>query len=412
MNLSKHLDMLWMREAFVRINRRSAPGVDGEDVEAFAANLEENLSQLLEQAKAGSYRAPLVLRKHIPKNETETRPIGIPTTANKVLERAVVMLLEPIYEKEFIETSYGFRRKRSAHQALEVIWHWLMKHGGGWVLDVDVSRYFDTIQHGHLREILRKRVKDGVVLRLIDKWLKAGVWENGQISYRDEGSPQGGVISPMLSNIYLNEVLDQWFMREVRPRLRGEALLVRFADDFVILLSDPTDASELKELLPERFGQYGLTIHPEKTKLVDFRRPVPSDKADTFDFLGFTHYWGKTRKGGTAVKRKTCAKKMRKALGAIDDWCKKNRHRPLKRQHEKLCQKIQGHYAFYAITGNSRALGEFFDQARQCWRKWLSRRSSKKAMTWERYNALIHGPYRLPPPRIIHYPKAQGTFIF
>lgn len=412
--LSHHMDLLWMREAYRQLNANSAVGVDGESVAAFGERLDERLRELLEQAKSGSYRAPPVLRKQIPKNEKETRPIGIPTTANKVLERAVVMLLEPIYEQDFIEDSYGFRRNRSSHDALEVIRQSLMQMGGGWVLDVDVQKYFDTIQHGHLRDILRKRVKDGVILRLINKWLKAGVWENGQIEYSTEGTPQGGVVSPMLSNIYLNEVLDQWFTKEVQPHLQGKARLVRFADDFVILFEHKADAEQVKDLLPERFGQYGLTIHPEKTRLVDFRRPDEAGKIkpQTFDFLGFTHYWGTTRKKGKAVKKKTAGKKMQRAVRAIDDWCKANRHERVHHQHATLSKKIRGHYAYYGVTGNSRALGEFLDLVRKSWRKWLNRRNNKRGMPWDRYNAMLRGPYALPPPRIIRRSDPQTHFAF
>ena len=412
--LSHHMDLLWMQQAYRQLNRHSAVGVDGESVAAFGERLDERLLELLEQAKSGSYRAPPVLRKQIPKNEKETRPIGIPTTANKVLERAVVMLLEPIYEQDFMDDSYGFRLNRGTHDALEVIRQWLMRKGGGWILDVDVQKYFDTIQHGPLRDIVRNRVKDGVILRLINKWLKAGVWENGQIEYNTEGTPQGGVISPMLSNIYLNEALDQWFIREVQPRLRGEAKLVRFADDFVILFAHKADAEQVKGLLPERFRQYGLTIHPEKTKLVDFRRPdrAAKGKPQTFDFLGFTHYWGSTRNQGRAVKKKTAAKKFKRAVQAIDEWCKANRHVSVRHQHAKLCQKIRGHYAYYGVTGNSRALGRFLELVRKCWRKWLNRRNNHSGMPWARFNAMIRSPYALPPPRILRRSDPQTHFVF
>ena len=410
--LHHHLDMLWMREAFKRLNPKSVAGIDEQSVKDYAVELESNLRSLLERAKKGTYRAPPVKRKHIPKNEKETRPIGIPTTENKVLERAVVMLLEPIYEIDFIECSYGFRVRRSAHQALESIRQWLMQHGGGWVLDVDIRKYFDTIDHAHLRKILRQRIKDGVILRLIDKWLKAGVWEDGHLSYPEVGSPQGGVISPMLSNIYLHEVLDEWFIGEVVPELQGQAHLVRFADDFVILFTEEAEAREVKAQLPERFGKYGLEIHPEKTQLVDFRHPYRQErgrKPATFSFLGFTHYWGRTRRGGQAVKKKTAKEKLCKAIGVMDDWCKQNRHEKVRVQHTNLCQKIRGHYAYYGVIGNIRSLGRFYEAVRVTWRKWLSRRSSKKAMPWKRYERYLDGPFRLPTPRIIHKAQLQLT---
>jgi len=254
--LSHHLDLLWMREAYGRVRRDSAPGVDGQTVAGYGDNLEANLRDLLERAKSGRYRAPLVKRVHIPKSETETRPIGMPTAENKVLERAVVMLLEPVYEREFLDCSFGFRPGRSAHQALEAVREAVMAMGGGWVLDVDVQKYFDTIPHQRLREVLSLRIRDGVIGRLVGKWLKAGIWEAGRVSYPEAGTPQGGVISPMLSNIYLHEVLDGWFERTIKPGLHGRAELIRFADDFVVICEEREDAEALLAQVTERFRSY------------------------------------------------------------------------------------------------------------------------------------------------------------
>src|SRR6202030_3743146 len=222
--LAHHLDLAWMREAYRRTRKDGATGVDGQSAQQYAERLEENLRSLLERAKAGTYRAPPVRRVHIPKGSgAETRPIGIPTFEDKVLQRAVAMVLEAVYEQDFLDCSYGFRPGRSAHQALDALWKEAMDMGGGWVLEVDIRKYFDSLDHGHLREILRRRVHDGVLLRLIGKWLNAGVLEDGSVSYPDAGTPQGGVISPLLANIFLHEVLDVWFDREVKPRLRGKA---------------------------------------------------------------------------------------------------------------------------------------------------------------------------------------------
>ena len=374
--LSHHLDLLWMREAYGRVRRDSAPGVDGQTVAGYGENLEANLRDLLERAKSGRYRARLVKRVHIPKSETETRPIGMPTVENKVLERAVVMLLEPVYEREFLDCSFGFRPGRSAHQALEAVRNAVMAMDGGWVLDVDVRKYFDTIPHQKLREVLSLRIRDGVIGRLVGKWLKAGIWEAGQVTYPAAGTPQGGVISPMLSNIYLHEVLDGWFERTIKPGLRGRAELIRFADDFVVICEKREDAETLLAQVTERFQSYGLTIHPEKTRIVDFRHPWKGDRnPQTFDFLGFTHYWGKTRGGGWAVKRQTKGKKFRAALQQIGEWCKRNRHAPLAQQHRQLSEKVRGHYAYYGIRGNHRALASFRHEAKRLWHYWLSRRS-------------------------------------
>lgn len=400
--LSHHLDMLWMRAAYGKVRRDSAPGVDGQTVADYGENLEANLQSLLERAKSGTYRAPLVKRVHIPKSETETRPIGMPTVENKVLERAVAMLLEPVYETEFLDCSYGFRPGRSAHQALDAVRAAVMAMNGGWVLDVDVRKYFDTIPHQKLRDVLSLRIRDGVIGRLVGKWLKAGVWEAGQVTYPEAGTPQGGVISPMLSNIYLHEVLDGWFERAIKPRLHGRAELIRFADDFVVVCEKREDAEALLAQVSERFQSYGLTIHPEKTRIVDFRHPWKSDrKPETFDFLGFTHYWGKTLAGGSAVKRKTKGKKVRAALDKIGAWCKKNRHETMEHQHRKLSEQVRGHYAFYGIRGNHRALACFCHEATRLWHYWLNRRSREKTgggRLWE----LLNGRFRLPAARIVH----------
>jgi len=400
--LSHHLDLLWMREAYGRVRRDSAPGVDGQTVADYGENLEANLQSLLERAKSGTYRAPLVKRVHIPKSETETRPIGMPTVENKVLERAVAMLLEPVYETEFLDCSFGFRPGRSAHQALDAVRAAVMAMKGGWVLDVDVRKYFDTIPHQQLRDVLSLRIRDGVIGRLVGKWLKAGVWEAGQVSYPEAGTPQGGVISPMLSNIYLHEVLDRWFERAIKPRLSGRAELIRFADDFVVVCEKREDAEALLAQVRERFQSYGLAIHPEKTRIVDFRSPWTGEhQPQTFDFLGFTHYWGKTLGGGYAVKRQTKGKKFRAALSAIGDWCKKNRHEPMAQQHRKLSEKVRGHYAYYGIRGNHRALACFCREATRLWHYWLARRCRGHHGTgrlWE----LLSTHFRLPAARIVH----------
>lgn len=402
--LHHHLDLLWLGEAFRRVRRDSAPGVDAVSVADYEQDLEGNLKDLLERVKSGSYKAPPVRRCYIPKNGSETRPIGIPTTENKVLERAIVMLLEPIYESDFHDCSYGFRPQRGPPQALSNIRAQLMGMKGAWVVDVDIRKYFDSIPHEKLREILRYRIKDKVILRLIDKWLKAGVWENGQVSSFDEGTPQGGVISPMLSNIYLHEVLDKWFYQQIQPHLAGKAQLTRFADDFLLVVEKREDAEGLFVKLEERLSQWGLTIHPDKTSLIDFRHPwYSSAKPGTFTFLGFVHYWGKTRGGGRAVMKKTAKQRFNRILKNIEQWCKHNRHQPLAWQHRRLCEKLRGHCSYYGITGNSHALTHLRYEVLKVWHKWLNRRSRKRdGMRWKRFNVLISGPYYIPQMNIVH----------
>jgi len=272
--LAHHIDVDWLREAHRQTRKDGARGVDGQSAEQYGEQLEDNLRSLLERAKAGTYRAPPVRRVNIPKGDgSQTRPIGIPTFEDKILQRGVKMLLEAVYETSFHDFSYGFRPNRSAHQACEALRSATMEMGGGWVLEVDIKGFFDTLDHEHLRTILHQRVRDGVILRLIGKWLNAGVMEGLQLHQPEAGTPQGGVISPLLANIYLHEVLDEWFMSEVRPRLKGHATLVRYADDFVFVFAKKEDAERVLDVLPKRFGKYGLTLHPVKTRLVAFQRP-------------------------------------------------------------------------------------------------------------------------------------------
>jgi len=277
-SLAYLMDIDWLAEAFRRTRKDGAAGVDGQTGADYEKDLEANLQSLLDRAKSGTYRAPPVRRVHIPKggSTTETRPIGIPTLEDKVLQRAVAMLLEPIYEQDFYDCSFGFRPGRSAHQALETLWQRTMDSHGGWILEVDIRKFFDTLDHAHLREFLRRRVRDGVLTRLIGKWLQAGVLEDGAVTYPEAGSPQGGVISPVLSNIFLHYVLDEWFEREVKPRLRGKAYLIRYADDFVIGFSQEEDAKRVLAVLPQRFGKYGLALHSDKTQLIPFQPPSTS----------------------------------------------------------------------------------------------------------------------------------------
>ncbi len=269
-----------------------------------------------------------------------------------------------------------------------------MDMSGGWVLEVDIRKFFDEVDHGQLREVLRKRVRDGDILRLINKWLKAGALEEGKDQRLKQGTPQGGVISPLLANIFLHEVLDQWFEAEVKPRLDGEAHLVRFADDAVLLFQDETDARRVLSALPKRFGKYGLRLHPEKTRLVPFDRPPkgmkkPRRKPGTFDLLGFTHYWARSRRGNWVVKRKIAKDRMSRATRALDQWCRANRHRPIPEQWRVLVRKLQGLYAYYGIIGNVRKLRMIRYQATRSWRKWLDRRSQRGKMTWEHFQKLL-----------------------
>jgi RNA-directed DNA polymerase len=417
-SLAHHIDLRWLYEAYLRVRPDGAAGVDGQTVEDYTANLRENLQSLLDRAKSGTYRAPAVRRVHIPKGTGgDTRPIGIPTFEDKVLQRAVVMVLEAVYEQDFLDCSYGFRPGRSAHQALDAVWQQTMGSGGGWIVEVDIQKFFDTLDHAHLRDLLRQRILDGVLLRLIGKWLNAGVLEDGAVTYPEAGTPQGGVVSPLLANVYLHYVLDVWFERDVKPRLKGRAFLVRYADDFVMGFACEEDARRVLEVLPKRFGKYGLTLHPDKTRLVPFQRPAQSSaspkssargQAGSFDLLGFTHYWGRSRRGFWVVKRKTAQGRLSRALRTIAQWCRLNRHQPLAEQHNTLVQKLRGHFGYYGITGNGLSLQWFRDGVIRIWKKWLARRRRRGFLSWAIFGRLLQ-QYVLPPVRVVHSVYHRGS---
>jgi group II intron reverse transcriptase/maturase len=408
--LAHHIDLDWLREAHHRTRKDGATGVDGETADEYAMHLEDNLRSLLERAKSGTYRAPPVRRAYIPKDNGEMRPLGIPTFEDKVLQRAVAMVLEAVYEEEFLDCSYGFRPGRSAHQALDALRAEASKMAGGWVVEIDIRKYFDSIDHGRLREVLRRRIRDGAIERLIGKWLNAGVLEDGSVSHPNAGSPQGGVVSPILANIFLHDVLDVWFHRDVRPRLQGRGHLVRYADDAVMLFESEEDARRVLDVLPKRFGRYGLTLHPDKTRLLAFKRPPRierkrgddddgPDEPGTFDFLGFTIYWGKSFSTGRwVVKMQTASDRFRRALKRIVQWCKANRHAPLLEQQQALNRKLRGHYGYFGRPGNSRRCWQLYDQVRQQWRKWLRRRS-QLGLHWDAMDHVLRRYPLLAPNR-------------
>ena len=407
--LAHHIDEALLHIAHSHTRKDGAPGVDMETAKEFSADLSARLADLHERFKSGLYRAPPVRRTYIPKADGGRRPLGLPTFEDKVLQRAVTMVLEALYEQEFLPCSYGFRPGRSAHQALSDLRQELMRTHGGWLLDVDIKGFFDNLDHNHLRSFLDKRVGDGVIQRAIGKWLKAGVLEDGRMVRPETGTPQGGVISPLLANVYLHEVLDTWFHDDILPRFRGHGRLIRYADDFVIVCEREDDARRVLAVLPKRFGRFGLELHPEKTRLLNFRRPQSDadgkgrgddgNGPGSFDFLGLSHHWGRTRNGGWAIKQRTMKSRLNRSIKTIAEWCRRFRHLPVAVQHRKLSQKVRGHYNYYGITGNSMALGKFHRSVIRVWHKWLDRRSQKRSMSWERFWRLYER-YPLPPPRV------------
>jgi RNA-directed DNA polymerase len=399
------IDTDFLREAYQQTSKSSAAGIDGVTAQQYAAHLDENLRDLHERLRSGRYQAAPVERVWIEKDDGGQRPIGKPTFEDKIVQRAVAMLLEAIYEQDFYDGSYGFRPGRSPHEALQELRERCMNEGMGWIVDADVSGYFDSIDRAHLREVLRKRVNDGSILRLIGKWLRAGVMEEGVLTHPETGVVQGGVISPVLANVFLHHVLDEWFEREVRPRMQGRCFLLRFADDFVIGCEEEADARRIMAVLPKRFARFGLRIHPSKTALIAFQKPDTrkgsADGNGTFDFLGLTHYWTRSRQGFWVIKRRTARKRLRRTKKSLWRWCRTNRHTPLKYQYHMLCLKLRGHFQYYGIRGNFSLLEEVRRQAEKAWQYWLSRRSSKSAIGWEKFQQLLQ-IYVLPIPKIVH----------
>jgi len=404
LSLAHHIDVEFLHEAFRRTRKDGASGADGRTAAEYAADLDANLGSLLNRFKSGRYYAPPVRRTYIPKGDGKTkRPIGIPTIEDKVLQRAVVMVLEAVYEQDFLDCSYGFRPGRSARGALEALRQGLMSRGGGWVLELDIKSFFDTVDHRRLRSFLDRRVRDGVLRRTIDKWLAAGVLEKGSVSYPDTGTPQGGVVSPLLANIYLHEVLDTWFEGEVKGRLTGRAFLIRYADDGALVFSNEADARQVMALLVERFDQNGLSLHPTKTRLVQFYPRRPDDDRGGgprgFDFLGLAHHWVRNRRDGWVVERKTAPSRLSRALRRLAQWCRRNRHQKVAWQHAKLVTALRGHDNYYGYPENIYALKHLRYWLTRIWKKWLMRRTRSSGLNWERFNRLLRR-YPLPPPHI------------
>jgi RNA-directed DNA polymerase len=402
--LAHKMDVEWLREAYTQVRKSGAAGVDAVSAAEYGRELEANLTDLHARLRGGRYTAPPVRRVWLEKADGGQRPIGIPTFEDKIVQRAVAMLLNAIYEQDFYDFSYGFRPGRSAHDAVHAVREQCMQRDIQWIIDADISGCFDNVQHGPLQEIVRERVNDGRIVQLIGKWLHAGVMEGEALSHPEAGTPQGGVISPVLANIYLHTVLDRWYVEEVQPRLRGRSFLIRYADDFIIGCEREDDARRIMEVLPKRCARYGLTIHPEKSRLIHYRPPRDGTKEanSSFDFLGFTHYWGRSRRGNWVILRKTARKRQRRTLLRLWEWCRKHRHLPLAEQARQLGQKLRGHYQYFALPGNAQTLHTVYYRVCKSWLYWLRRRGGKHKLTWEEFNQVLKR-FPLPPPRILHH---------
>ncbi|WP_217651521.1 group II intron reverse transcriptase/maturase [Mariniphaga anaerophila] len=376
-NLHHFIDLPMLEGSYKQLNRQSAKGVDGKTWQDYGEEgFKEKLENLLKEFKSGRYRAPAIRRAYIPKDKHSKRPIGIPTIEDKILQASVRKVIEPIFEGGFKDFSYGFRPGRSPHQAIDFMFRKVSFDKMHYIIDADIKNYFGSINQGLLRDFLDKRVNDGVVRKMINRWLKAGIMESGNISYPDEGTPQGGIILPILIDIYLHYVLDEWFSEQIQPLLKGLSFIIRYVDDFVLGFSDKSDAQRVMEVLPKRFAKYDLTLHPEKTKLIDLDKPGGLS-GRSFDFLGFTHYLGKSRKGMKVLKRKTSSRKFTKAVINIDNYIKENRHIKLKDLIVMLNLKLRGHYQYYGIIHNYDGIHRYYEEVRRKLYKWLRRRRGK-----------------------------------
>lgn len=400
-NLSQFIDENLLEECFQMLNKRSAAGVDGQTWEDYKENRQEKIAQLHAAFKKGTYRAPHIRRVYIPKGDGKERPLGLPTIEDKILQTAVSKVMNAIYEPIFSNSSYGFRPGKSQHQALDKLFRQVSFNGKRYIIDADMENYFGSINHGCLREFLDRKIKDGVIRRMLDKWLKAGVLDEGQLIYPTEGTPQGGTISPLLSNIYLHYVLDEWFEGEIQPRLKGASFLIRFADDFLLGFTNETDARRVMEVLPKRMARYGLHLHPEKTKLVQLEEETKDKTNRTFDFLGFTHHMGKSLKGRPVLKRQTSRKKFKASLLRMTEWIKHNRHGQLEGIIAELNRKLRGHYEYYGITFNGRRLQEYYYQVSKILYKSVNRCGGRR-LTWDSFSLRINVWSPLLRPKLYH----------
>lgn len=402
--LAHLLTVQMLGEALGKLRKDAAAGIDEVTAKQFEANQQRNLADLHQRLRERRYRAQPLRRVYIEKEDGKQRALAIPTLEDKIVQKATSELLNRIYEADFLPCSYGYRPKRSAHDALEELAGDLNAGKMNYVLDADIQDYFGSIVRSELEKMLQKRIQDKDILRLIGKWLHVGVIEDGRLLMSEDGTYQGSVISPLLANVYLHEVLDRWVEIDVKPRMKGAISLYRFADDFVMCFERKDDADRVMAVLARRFSRYGLTLHPEKTKLIEFgptawgnnREKPPSPP--TFNFLGFAiiNAGNQVR---TSVKLKTMSKRLSRGLKRVAQWCRANRHQPLEDQYRRLRAVLRGHYQYYGRRTNYRAIASFHNGVIHIWRKWLDRRDRDRHMQWNRY-VFILKKYPLPRPRI------------
>jgi len=388
-----------------RIRKNAAYGVDKVSAEEYGKHLLGNIRQLVDRLKRKSYRARLIRRHYIPKGNGKMRPLGIPVVEDKLLQLAVVEILQAIYEQDFLRCSYGYRPKVGALDAVDKLTIKLQFGRYGRVVEADIKGFFDNIDHERLLKMLEERIDDKALLQLIGKWLKAGVLDtNGEVLHPAAGTPQGGIVSPILANIYLHYCLDEWFQHVVKKHCRGEACLIRYADDFVCAFEREGDAERFYQVLGKRLEKFGLELSEEKTRVIAFDRG--QSEQEGFEFLGFEFRWGQDRQGKAHIERRTSRKKLRSSLDRFTEWCRQKRHCPVKDWFKELKPKLQGYYNYYGVSGNYASLQQFFGEAMQILRKWLNRRSQRKSYSWEGFRALIEH-FQVPRPRIRPRPRGR-----
>jgi group II intron reverse transcriptase/maturase len=405
-SLYEMLNAELLRTCWQDIRKDAALGVDRISAQEYEQNLEVNIQNLVERLKRKAYRAQLVRRQYIPKGDGRYRALGIPAVEDKLLQLAVTRILEAIYEQDFLRCSYGYRPNVGALEAVDDLTVMLQFGRYNFVVEADIKGFFDHIDHQWMLQMLAERIDDRALLRLIEKWLKAGVLDtDGQVLHPATGTPQGGTVSPILANVYLHYVLDLWFEKVVKRHCRGEVRLIRFADDFVCAFENRADADRFYQVLGKRLGKFGLELSTEKTRVIPFSRLSQAGET-SFDFLGFEFRWGKARHGKDHLKRRTSRKKLRNSLRQFTEWCKQNRHLRLHELFSQLNAKLRGYYNYYGVHGNYESLQQFFDAALRILLKWLGRRSQRRRITWETYAAILKH-FGIEKPRIVGRPKSR-----